>query len=232
MLTWVLDQSDERLGNRLVLLALAEYAHDDGTKAFPSNATLMRRTRLSERAVRDCLRSLEKSRSVTCTSTLPNGTRVYTVNMARGAESAGAESAGGGAANDTDSAPDPRTNPRTPSSSSSGNGRAPLSVSAKKVSPAEHDLCDAILAAFNEATGKSFAGVEWRKKIILRIREHPELEAARHAEIIALQVEHPWWTGDPTPSVIYGNGATFDRALNKVRGGPPVDDGMDRFTKA
>ena len=69
------------MGSRLVLLALAEFAHDDGTHAWPSVATLCERTRLSERQVRNCLRGLEASGAIVETGRSRKGTHIYTVVM-------------------------------------------------------------------------------------------------------------------------------------------------------
>jgi Helix-turn-helix domain len=43
----------------LVLIAIADYAHDDGTGAYPSEHTIAKLARLSERGVRYALRRLE-----------------------------------------------------------------------------------------------------------------------------------------------------------------------------
>jgi hypothetical protein len=247
VLTWVLDNSEERLGNRLVLLALAEYAHDDGSKAYPSNETLQKRTRLSERGVRDSLRSLEANGSIRFDRALSNGTRVYSVlgpfNPAESApaESAPAESApaenshAGGQETTTrgaKSAPDPLgsknrskyTSP-SPGKMQKLDGRAPLTVDGKPVTREEESFAVEVLDVFNDVASAhsdrefQFASKEAVKKIILRRREHPELDVAGHRAIIEGQFDAPWWNGDPTPSVIYGNGEVFDRALNGVRGG-------------
>lgn len=128
------------------------------------------------------------------------------------------------------------------SSSSSSEGsksakptaRLPKTAGGTKVTEVEHDLVDAILAAFNRAAGVakgrqvSFAGKEWREKIIRRVREHSDVTLEQHVEIIDQQFHRPWWKGDPTPSVIYGNGAVFDRALNGAQAGEPEED---RFTR-
>lgn len=43
----------------MLLLALADYASDDGTRIFPSMSTLVEKSRMSERKVRSTLRLLE-----------------------------------------------------------------------------------------------------------------------------------------------------------------------------
>lgn len=80
-MVWVLDKSEARLGARLVLLTLAEYAHDDGTKAFPSVETISRKARLSERGTQDALRKLEADGMIRKTGTTRHGTSIYTVVM-------------------------------------------------------------------------------------------------------------------------------------------------------
>lgn len=104
------------------------------------------------------------------------------------------------------------------SSSSKRAGRAPSQISGKRVTPAEEEFAVAVLAVFNEISGRKFASKEAIGKIVLRHREHPELSVDQHRALIKVQFEHPWWKGDPSPSVIYGNGDVFDRAVNGVRG--------------
>lgn len=57
---WVLDTSETTLGARLVMLVLAEHAHDDGSGAYPSLDTIARRCRMSRKGVRDALERLVK----------------------------------------------------------------------------------------------------------------------------------------------------------------------------
>lgn len=55
---WVWEHSRSKSTDRLVLLAIADCASDDGGNAYPSIATLMRKTGLSERAVHNALSRL------------------------------------------------------------------------------------------------------------------------------------------------------------------------------
>jgi hypothetical protein len=55
----VFDYSEATGNDRLVLLAIADEADDDGTNAYPGVATLARKVRLPERTVMRCLDRLE-----------------------------------------------------------------------------------------------------------------------------------------------------------------------------
>lgn len=58
VMTWVWDHSLARGSQHHVLLAIADCASDDGSNAYPSLAELMRKTRLSERAVQYAIKGL------------------------------------------------------------------------------------------------------------------------------------------------------------------------------
>jgi DNA-binding Lrp family transcriptional regulator len=118
--SWVLKHSEARLGNRLVLLALADHAHADGSSAYPTVGLLAREARLSERQVQNALRALEKDGAIEHTGTMPDSRRIYRVIM-EGAKSAGGEESGtAGVQNRTDSIPDFAPEPSEPSKEPSG----------------------------------------------------------------------------------------------------------------
>lgn len=63
-----------------VLHCLADHAAgDDGSDAYPSNATICEETKFKERAVRDAIGRLRKNRAIDQTGWLVNGTPVYRV---------------------------------------------------------------------------------------------------------------------------------------------------------
>lgn len=92
--------------------------------------------------------------------------------------------------------------------------RKPEKVNRRKVTDAEHDLADAIVAAFNEIAGTSYTPEAWKKSIVMRIREHPDLTLAQHWDIMRHFFDHPkpWWDA-PAPNLVYGNTAQFERAM-------------------
>lgn len=216
VMTWVLDKSPARLGDRLVLLALADHAKDDGTWAWPSVATLAAKAHLSERQTRTCLRNLEAAGSIRSRGPSRAGTTVYDVIMAPPAKTAPPEkSSTKGRQNQVqlvaDTAPEPSTEPST---EPPGFVRAPERVDRKLVTADEHRLTDAILAHFNAQANTKYSAVEFRRAIIGRIREHPDLKYEDHVALIVRNFAAPWWKDAPTPAVIYGNASVFERALH------------------
>jgi len=81
VMSWVLRHSEEKLGNRLVLLVLADHAADDGTDAWPSVDTIASEARLSRRQVQRCLRELEASGAIIPAGRSHKSTTVWGVNM-------------------------------------------------------------------------------------------------------------------------------------------------------
>jgi hypothetical protein len=56
-----------------VLIALANHAHDDGSRSFISQETIAREARLTDRQVRRCLKELEASGEIVRTGTRGKG---------------------------------------------------------------------------------------------------------------------------------------------------------------
>lgn len=98
VMTWVFKFSETKLGARLVLLALADYAHDDGSKAFPSVAEIAKKARLSERQVKRCLKNLEEEGHISVDGLSPYGTQMYSILMNQGGDNLS-----GGVTNDAES---------------------------------------------------------------------------------------------------------------------------------
>jgi len=77
--TYVLRHSEERLGNRIVLIVLADFANPDGGNIFASVKVIAERARMSERAAQYALRSLESSGSIRPTGRHKSGTTIYEI---------------------------------------------------------------------------------------------------------------------------------------------------------
>jgi hypothetical protein len=73
----VFERSESTLATRLVALALADNAHDDGSNAFPSLATLARKAKTSKSTVQRSLGWLEKECEIVETGRTKHGVRVW-----------------------------------------------------------------------------------------------------------------------------------------------------------
>ena len=81
-MTWVWNHSPVAGNERLVLLAIADNAADDGTNAWPSIDTLARKTRLDKRTVRRIIVRLEEGSHLRVDYKAgPHGTNRYAVLM-------------------------------------------------------------------------------------------------------------------------------------------------------
>lgn len=212
-MTWVFQHSEATQGARLVLLALADFAHDDGTKAFPSVQTLATKARLSPRAVQYALRKLQDDGAIECAGkTAVSGTTIYNVIMDGGRKNCvrkncGAQSATSGV---QPTAPNPLEEPLVGCEESA---REPaLRISGKKVKPEAWEKTEKILDSFNEQAGKKLRLVtsaskpsEAAKRIYGRVVAYPDITLEEHEDIIRRTLASRWWgEGPPGIGVVYG----------------------------
>jgi hypothetical protein len=92
----------------------------------------------------------------------------------------------------------------------------PKMVDRKVVSWKDANQAADVLRVWNELTGQSLRSTDWLKKIVMRIREYPEATVDDHRLIIQAALADPWWKGPPSPSVVYGSGAQFERSIQAV----------------
>jgi hypothetical protein len=82
MVRAVLESSGSRGAARLVLIAIADRATDDGRGAFLSNVQLQRDAAVDERTVRRALRELERLGELVVEGRARNGANAYRVQLA------------------------------------------------------------------------------------------------------------------------------------------------------
>lgn len=73
----VFNNSDSVKATRLVALALADYAHPDGSNAWPAVATIAKKARVDERTVQRALRWLASNGEIVETGRTKNGVPIY-----------------------------------------------------------------------------------------------------------------------------------------------------------
>lgn len=75
--TWVWEHSRAEKGTLVVALVLADCAHGDGRGSYPSQSEIARRSRLTDRQVRNCLRQLEEWGEIVNVGKTKVGTAVW-----------------------------------------------------------------------------------------------------------------------------------------------------------
>lgn len=77
-ITWVLEHSESRLGDRLVLLSIANHINSDSGVTWISVKTIAKESRMSDRQVQRALKRLEESGELEIDrNSSKNGTHVY-----------------------------------------------------------------------------------------------------------------------------------------------------------
>ena len=97
-------------------------------------------------------------------------------------------------------------------------------VSGKAVNGDEQAMAQAVLDEFNRQAGTrySIATDKWQRMIVARMRKHPDLSLEQFSAVIEGLVQGArWWDPDddgvpPTPNLIFGNDAQFERCLSRL----------------
>lgn len=217
---WVLEHSETRLSDRLVLLALADYAHDDGGMAFPAVGTLAHKARVSKTGCRKCLRRLEEAGEIMATGITRHGTVIYSILMGRetlrGGETlpGGRETLLGGEVNSTAK---PLVEPSVTVKGENAGEREreiePLvKVGGRTTNKELWALTAGVLGEYNRLAGSKLrlltsAGKpsQAATRIYSRVVDYPDITLDEHADIIERTLASRWW-GNTSPSigVVYG----------------------------
>lgn len=234
---------------KLVLLALADCHNGQTGRCDPGIEYLSELTELGDRAIRTALAELVEMRIIGRTRKRDGhghlGTYSYTFPLpAHSSSTAPATDAGTPPARGAAQNQEEVLEPGSESVANAPDSQAvvpvvplvpgPKTVDRKPTTPDERTFAWAILREWNQCFGQDLRSHDWVAKIIMRIREYPEATLADHTLIIETAKAHPWWKGPPTPSVVYGNGAQFERSIQQVRAkavGETVDERMERLVQ-
>lgn len=221
---------DSRVGDHIaksVLVKLADFANDEGI-SWPAISRIAHDTEIPERTVKRKLAWLESEGFISRRRERGEGGQYgLTFYMIHDpAPGATVASGNGGTAGQGGQPPGATTRavPRAflalqePSKATVIPPRRPphpVKADGKAITVEEWDLAQAVLDAWNTATGSNppFRSTEWIRKIVMRIREHPELREPDYQELITRALGNPWWDGSASPSVVFGNGALFENVL-------------------
>lgn len=238
-MAWAWTQEGLSEGEKLLLMAVADHADDEGT-CWPGQVGLAIKCGISDRTVRTRLKKLEtlgliareprynaegKRTSDRITLRFTTGKSFHRKTLpperAVSREPSGTTVPSTGVSttsqeNSTSTGSEPPT-PTQPSTSTT----PPLKVDGLRLTDEEWQMAQAILSEFNAHAGTKFSLVGTRgrptdhlKRIVGRVRENPEVPLSRHLEVVRHTCQNPWWgQGAPTSvGVIYGQRA-FLRCL-------------------
>lgn len=240
----VLRDSDEKLARRLILIVLGEAAHDDGV-AWLNQETISAKSRIALSHVNRCLGEMSDEGVLEIRKAKRGRVRINvyrivlpgldevdydrlpfdldrpftTSEIQMSSESDGVRST-------QITVSDPRKNQVvSPIVEPLGEPsiQIPAKVDRKPVSIQEGTLARLVLQEWNRQTGQNLRSRDWMSKLIMRIREYPDLGVDEHAHVIAATLQRPWWSGPATPSVVYGSGAQFERCLVAIDGAPVIE---------
>lgn len=221
---WAIAQRTGSPTRKAVLVALADRHNDDTGRCFPSVRRLAEDTEFSERSVQRALAELEGMGYIV------RGERLRE-DGSRSTDEFTFPSLSGEGVRESPPAP-VRESPlelevqNLPSTSvaNAPSVDGPKSVNRKATTDLERHRARQILRRWNEAAGQDLRADDWLAKIIMRLREYPEATLADHSLIIETALANPWWQGPPSPSVVYGNGAQFERSIAAVRQSQTVSE--------
>src|SRR5262245_14590562 len=81
-LSYVWEHSQHKGNELLIMLAIADFADDDGTHAYPSIERLAKKTRMTPIRCQKCLTKLEVSEELTgWRKAGPKGTHLHSINL-------------------------------------------------------------------------------------------------------------------------------------------------------
>lgn len=234
---WAWEQKAGSPNTKLVLMALADHANDDGV-CWPGQTRLAAKAEMTTRAVRANLDRLVKSGLVRAEERRRgNGTRtsnLYFLVFDQPEDSSGGQpvnrkpASGGGQpeANDTSHRKPASGHELSEEPSGIGGTRAGarVKISGKPVKAESWEVTAQILVEFNRQTGRDLRlltsggqASEAAKRIYGRVAAYPDIGIERHSEIIANTLASMWWgDGRGSIGVVYGPKVFEDNIARKA----------------
>lgn len=194
---------------RYVLIAYGDNANESDGKCWPDKPEIVDKTGLSQATVYRAIKALEAEGLLTFTEDQKGRECIY---LSVPWFSHGEKDDSHGEKENSHS--EKRSNKGTVKEPSK---RAKL-VNRKPVSEDEATLAAAVVSHFNSSAGTGLSVDAHLTPIVGRIREKPDYVEGHHREIIdAVFAGEHWWTGPPTPKVIYGNAGIFEQSIELAR---------------
>lgn len=198
---------------RFILVAYADNANEADGKCWPDKEEIVEKTGYSQATVYRAINKLEAVPLIDFTED-PKGRPCAYLLVPWFSHS------------EKDDSQSEKNNSQSENRSNKGNVKEPSqgqrakkrTVNRKAVTDGELALAAAVVELFNSSAGTALSVDAHLTPIVGRIREKPEYEERQHRAIIeAVFAGEHWWTGPPTPRVIYGNPAIFEQSIELAR---------------
>jgi hypothetical protein len=212
---WAFEQARERElspTQRFILVAYADNAAEADGKCWPDKEEIVEKTGYSQATVYRAINELEAADLIDFTEDSRGRPCAYlSVPWFSHSENGDSQS------EKNNSHGEKSTNKGTVKEPSDRK-RPKKKVGGKVVSDDEFALAAAVVSLFNSSAGTELTTEAHLTPIVGRIRERPKLTEEQHGKIIAAVFagDH-WWTGPPTPKIIYGNAGIFEQSIELAR---------------
>ena len=212
---WAFDQARARElspTQRFILVAYADNAAEADGKCWPDKEEIVEKTGYSQATVYRAIKELEAADLIVFTTDSKDRPCAYlSVPWFSHSEN------GDSQPEKNNSHSEKSTNKGTVKETSDRK-RPKKKVGGKVVSDDEFALAAAVVSLFNSSAGTELTTEAHLTPIVGRIRERPKLTEEQHGKIIAAVFagDH-WWTGPPTPKIIYGNAGIFEQSIELAR---------------
>jgi DNA-binding MarR family transcriptional regulator len=229
-MAWAWEQHGLSEGEKLLLMAIADHADDDG-KAWPSQDRLGQKIGRSERTVRERLKKLESLEllvreqrhkenghrtSDMIRLNMPTTTgKLYRRQTLPAATVVSEEPSVVEVGNKEEGVTTDKEHFDSPALAT-----PKVQIDKLKLTDEEWEAAQKIMATFNEAAGTRFQlmgtrgrPTEHLKRIVSRMREHPEVTIEEHLEVVKRTCADPWWEDKPASVGVIYSPAAFPRCL-------------------
>jgi len=213
---WAFEQARElelSPTQRFILVAYADNASEAEAKCWPDKEEIIDKTGYSQATVYRAIKQLEGLDLIAFTADSKGRDCAYLrVPWFSHSEKVDSQSENG------NSQPEKSTNNKEPSKKRHRGKSPKKSVGKKVVTEAELELAAVVVSQFNSLAGTELSVDAHLTPIVGRIREKPKYTQVHHRKIIeAVFAGEHWWTGPPTPKIIYGNAAVWEQSIELAR---------------
>jgi hypothetical protein len=226
----VRDHSQARGAARTILFVLATYADRSGGGIYPSYDTIEKGAFCTRDTVAKSLQRLVELGEIEKVRQRPSGTWEYRITLLL--DSSATELLDSSATEPSEFNPHGRAVqfappdssatepdlPELPVGTTHEQDRVRVPSDLQEITDDEHALAAAVVVAFNSSADTALSVDAHLTPIAARIREHPGLTFNDHrAAIEAVFAGEHWWSGPPSPRIIYGKANLFEQALEAAK---------------